>query len=52
MTKDRLLTARWNNRLSLGLGLPALAFAVFALATAVLSPLTEFIALAAVGVVF
>jgi hypothetical protein len=52
MTKDKLLTVQWNNRLSLGLGIPALAYAIFALATSVLSPFTEFIALVVIGVVY
>jgi hypothetical protein len=52
MTKDKFLTVQWNNRLSLGLGIPALAYAVFALFTSVLSPFTEFITLVVIGVVY
>ena len=52
MTKDKFLTVQWNNRLSLGLGIPALAYAIFALATPVLSPFTEFITLVVIGVVY
>ena len=52
MTKDKFLTLKWNNRLSLGLGIPALAYAIFALATSVLSPFSEFIALVVIGVLF
>lgn len=52
MTKDKFLTAQWNNRLSLGLGIPALAYVIFALATSVLSPFTEFITLVVIGVVY
>ncbi|MFC2032975.1 hypothetical protein ACFLUB_00395 [Chloroflexota bacterium] len=52
MTKEKLLTVRWNNRLSLGLGIPALAYAVFALATSALSPFTEFTILVVIGVLY
>ena len=52
MTKDKFLTVQWNNRLSLGLGIPALAYAIFALVTSVLSPFTEFITLVVIGVVY
>ena len=52
MNKDKFLTVQWNNRLSLGLGIPALAYAIFALCTSVLSPFTEFITLVVIGVVY
>ena len=52
MTKEIFLTVSWNNRLSLGLGIPALMYAVFALSTSVLSPFTEFITLVVIGVVY
>jgi hypothetical protein len=37
MTKERFLSVRWNNLLSLGLGLPVLIYAVVALSTSVWS---------------
>jgi len=52
MTKGKFLTVRWNNRLSLGLGLPALIYAVFALSTSVVSPFVEFTGLVVIGVLF
>ncbi|MBT3362733.1 MAG: hypothetical protein HN929_03270 [Chloroflexi bacterium] len=33
MTKDKFLTARWNNWLTLAFGLPALIFGIIALTT-------------------
>ena len=52
MTKEKFLTVRWNNRLSLGLGIPALIYAVFALSTSVLSPFAGFTTLVVIGVVY
>ena len=52
MTKETFLTVRWNNGLSLGLGIPALVYAVFALATSVLSASAEFIGLVVIGVIY
>ncbi len=33
MTRDEFLTVRWNNRLSLGLGIPTLIYVLVAFAT-------------------
>ena len=52
MTREKFLTVRWNNRFSLGLGIPALMYAVFALFTSVLSPFTEFTTLVIIGVLY
>ena len=52
MTKEKFLTVRWNNRLSLGLGIPALIYTVFVLSTSVLSSFTEFVSLVVIGVVY
>ena len=52
MTKEKLLTARWNNLLSLGLGIPALIYAVVVLSTSVLSDRAAFIGLAVIGVLY
>ena len=47
--RDRFLTARWNNILTLALGLPALAFAVVALTTDTFTDLTVFVVLVVVS---
>ena len=49
---DRLLTAAWNNRLSVGLGVPALIFVGFALLTDALSDRSAFLWLVLIGVVY
>ncbi len=50
--RDRLLTVQWNNRLSFGLGLPALIYVVVALVTEVLSDRAAFAWLVLIGVVY
>ena len=50
--RDRLLTVQWNNRLSIGLGLPALIYVVVALVTEVLSDRAAFAWLVLIGVVY
>ena len=52
MTKENFLTVRWNNILTLGLGIPALLYIVFVLSTPVLSDKAAFIGLALIGVVY
>ncbi len=52
MTKTEFLTVRWNNRLSLGLGLPILIYAVVVLSTSVLSDSAGFIGLVVMGVIY
>jgi hypothetical protein len=52
MTKERFLTVRWNNLLSLGLGIPALIYVVVVLSTSVLSDSASFIGLAVIGVLY
>lgn len=52
MTRDRFLTRAWNNRLTLLLGLPALAWSIIALATTTLSDRTAFIGMAVLAVVY
>ena len=47
--RDRFLTARWNNILTLSLGLPALVFALVALTTDTISDRVAFIGLVIVG---
>ena len=52
MTKEKFLTVRWNNILMLGLGLPALAYAVVALSTSLASQWTGFLGLVVIGVLY
>jgi hypothetical protein len=52
MTKARFLTVRWNNLLSLGLGLPALVYVVVAFATSIWSGWGGLIGLAVIGVLY
>jgi hypothetical protein len=52
MTKERFLTVRWNNILALGLGIPALAYAIVVLSTGILSDLVGFIGLVIIGVLY
>jgi hypothetical protein len=52
MTKEKFLTVRWNNLLSLGLGIPALIYVVVALSTSVWSERGGMIGLALIGVLY
>jgi hypothetical protein len=52
MNKEKFLTVRWNNLLSLGLGTPTLAYAVVALSTSLASELGGFIGLVVIGVLY
>ena len=52
MTKDEFLTARWNNLLSLGLGIPALIYVIIVLSTSILSDSAGFIGLVVIGVIY
>ena len=47
--RDRLLTVRWNNALTAGLGLPALILAAVALSTSTVSDRAAFIGLVILG---
>ena len=47
--RDRFLTARWNNILTLSLGLPTLVFALIALMTDAFSDRAAFIGLVVVS---
>ena len=49
MIKEEYLTRRWNNWLTLGLGLPTLIFAVVVFSTSALSDLASFIGIAVLG---
>jgi len=50
--RDRLLTVQWNNRLSVGLGLPALISVGIAFITEALSDGAAFVWLVLIGVVY
>ena len=52
MYKDKYLTVRWSNVLSVGLGLLVLVYAYFALSSSVLSDMAGFIGLLVFGVLY
>ena len=52
VNKERFLTARWNNILSLALGFVPLVYVVVVLSTSILSPNAGFIGLVIIGVVY
>ena len=52
MTKEKFLTKRWNNWLTLALGLPTLIYGTVVLSTSVLSDFWGFIGMVIIGVVY
>ena len=52
MKKEKFLTVRWNNLLTLGLGLPTLAYGIVFLSTSVLSDFWSFIGMIAIGAIY
>jgi hypothetical protein len=52
MTKEKFLTVRWNNLLSLGLGIPLLIYVAVVSSTSVLSDSAAFIGLMFIGVLY
>ena len=52
MTKEKFLTVRWNNWLSLGLGIPALIYVVAAFSSTLWTSRTGLIWLSAIGVLY
>ena len=52
MTKEKFLTIRWNNLLSLGLGLPAILYVVVAFTNSFWSTKGGLIWLSVIGVVY
>jgi hypothetical protein len=52
MTKEKFLTVRWNNVLTLGLGIPALVYVVVAFSTGVWSTRGGLIGLAIIGALY
>ena len=52
MTKEKFLTKRWNNWLTLGLGLPTLVYAYVVFYTPLLTDFAGFIGMAVLGAVY
>ncbi|HET6444346.1 MAG TPA: hypothetical protein VFI27_07165 [candidate division Zixibacteria bacterium] len=52
MTKEKFLTVRWNNLLSLALGIPGLIFVVYAFSSGVWLERGGLIGLAIIGVLY
>ena len=52
MTKKKYLTVRWNNYLTLGLGLIALIYVVAAFSTSIWTGRGAFIGLTIIGVLY
>ncbi len=52
MTKEKFLTVRWNNLLTLGLGLPTLIYIVAAFSTLFWSSRGGLIGLSIAGVIY
>lgn len=52
MSKERFLTVRWNNILTLALGLPALIFTVYAYSSGLWTTRGGLIGLSLIGVVY
>jgi hypothetical protein len=52
MTKEKFLTIRWNNMLSLGLGLPALVYVLVAFSTSLWTTRGGLIWLSVIGALY
>ena len=52
MTKERFLTVRWNDMLTVALGIPALLYVAYAVSTALWKEMAGLIVLAAIGVLY
>jgi hypothetical protein len=52
MHKEKFLTIRWNNALTLALGLPATAFAAYAFSTSLWTSKSGMIGLSIIGVLY
>ncbi|MDH3674513.1 MAG: hypothetical protein OES12_03380 [Anaerolineae bacterium] len=52
MTKEKFLTVRWNNWLSLGLGIPTLLYVIVALSTSIWPTRGGLIGLAIIGALY
>ena len=52
MTREKFLTVRWNNRLTLGLGIPTLIYIVVAFSTSAWSTRGGLAGLAVMGALY
>ncbi len=52
MTKDKFLTVRWNNLLTLTFGIPILVFGIVFLSTDVMSDFSGFVTMLIAGAVY
>ena len=52
VTKERFLTIRWNNLLTLALGLPALIYMIYAFSTPLWTERGGLIGLSIIGVLY
>jgi hypothetical protein len=52
MTNEKFLTKRWNNWLTLGMGLPILAYGAFVLSTSFMSDFAGFVVMVITGAVY
>jgi hypothetical protein len=52
MTKEKFLTVRWNNLLTVALGLPALLYVVYAFSTSIWTSRGGLIGLSIIGVLY
>ncbi len=52
MTKEEFLTVRWNNILTLGLGLILLIYVAVVVSTSVLSDFAAYVGLVVIGVIY
>jgi hypothetical protein len=52
MTKEKFLTVRWNNLLTLALGIPALIYVIVAFSTSFWATRGGLIGLAVIGVLY
>jgi len=52
MNRDNFLTVRWNNVLSLGLGIPAVLYSLIVISTSTASEFPWFVGMAIIGSLF
>jgi len=52
MTKEDFLTVRWNNILTLALGIPALLYVIYAFSTSLWTQRAGLIGLSIIGVLY
>ena len=52
MIKEKFLTLRWKNILTLGLGLIMLIYVYFVLSTSILSDVAAFVGLVLIGAIY